>query len=284
MQLNTIGVKMKKLILLMAVLFAGVAMAQETVIERKDDGWIVIKDGNGTLRSAYSPTPQMALEAIRTDDQNTGKFDAAMILKQKVETRSDAELNAFADELVRLVMETPSRNVANKALYALGSHKRGLEILIDIYENLNGTEAVSKGSVLFYLAGFNNRRAFETLVNIYENLNGADTVGVVGAIFRVPGGKDYLMNLYASLERPEEPCKIRPDIILMKDGKRIGPPVPPEEKICPYKTQWCQVATMLSRQVIRGKKIDGVDPAYVFPLCDRSMIYLNGRWWKIAGH
>ena len=232
---------MKNLVLLMAVLVSGVAMAQETVVERKDDGWVVVKDGNGTLRTVYSPTPQMALEAIRTDDQNTGKFDAAMILKQKVETRSDAELDAFADELVRLVMETPSRSVANKVLWALGGYKRGLDILIDIYENLNGTEAASE-------------------------------LPMLSKIFRMPdGGKDYVMNLYASLKRPEEPCKVRPHYYMMKDGKRIGPPPPPKEEQCPYETQWCRVAKFLVHKEL-------ADPAYVYPICDGRMRYFRGEW------
>ena len=224
----------------MAVLFAGVAMAQETVVERIDNRYAVVKDGNGTLRKVYSPTPQFAIEGILTDEYNTGKMVAARIFRQRWERRSDAELDAFADELVRIVMETPSRKVADKALYALGSHKRGLEILIDIYENLNGTEAASE-------------------------------LPMLSKIFRMPdGGKDYVMNLYTSLERPTEPCKLRPQIIWIKDGKELNPP-PSEEEQCPYKTEWCRVAKFLVHKEL-------ADPAYVYPICDKRMRLFRGEW------
>lgn len=235
---------MKKLVLLMAVLFSGVAMAQETVVERKENGFAVVKDGNGTLRIIYSPTPQYVLQAIR--EGKAGVRDALIVFQQKAERRSDAELDAFADELVRLVQEAPSRKVALDAIYALGSYERGLEVLIDIYENLDGTEAVSNRSML-------------------------------RIIFHMPGGgEDYVMNLYASLERPAEPCKLRPYSIPMVDGKRIGPPVPPEEEQCPYKTGWCEVATVLVG-------LEVADPADVYPICDKRWRNEDGRWTRIAG-
>ena len=235
---------MKNLVLLMAVLFSGVAMAQETVVERKENGFAVVKDGNGTLRTIYSPTPQFVLQAIR--EGKAGVHDARIVFKQEAERRSDAELDAFADELVRLVQEAPSRKVARDAIRALGSYERGLEVLIDIYENLDGTEAVSSWFML--------RR-----------------------IFHMPGGgEDYVMKLYASLERPAEPCKLRPYTTPMVDGKRIGPPVPPKEEQCPYKTGWCEVATVLV-------ELEVADPADVYPICDKRWIYEGGHWTRIAG-
>ncbi len=220
----------------MVVLFSGVAMAQETVVERKEDGFAVVKDGNGRLRTIYSPTPQFALEAILAEKSSVGKITAAMIFKQKWETRSDAELDAFADELVRLVLETPSYKVADHAIYALGSHKRGLEILIDIYENPQNTRVS------------------------------------LGHIFRLPGGEDYVINLYASLEPPEEPCKLPPQIIIRNsDGEIIGPPVPPKEEQCPYKTEWCNVGKLLVG-------LEVLDLADVYPICDGRWVYEDGRW------
>ncbi|MXZ04160.1 MAG: hypothetical protein F4Y90_01300 [Rhodothermaceae bacterium] len=228
----------------MAVLFSGVAMAQETVVECKEDGFAVIKDGNGTLRTVYSPTPHFVLQAIR--ERKAGVHDARIVFKQEAERRSDAEMNAFADELVRLVQETPSRKVASDAIYALGSYERGLEVLIDIYENLDGTEAVS------------NR-------------------GMLRRIFHMPGGgEDYVMILYASLERSAEPCKLRPDTKPMVDGKRIEPLVPPKEEQCPYNTGWCAVATVLVG-------LEVADPADVYPICDKRWIFEDGRWSRIAG-
>ena len=229
---------MKKLILLMAVLFAGVAMAQETVVERKEDGFAVVKDGNGRLRTIYSPTPQMALEAILT----RGTIGpASMVLEQTVERRSAAELDAFADDLARLVLESPSEIVAGKALRVLNwatrdkeiPYERGLEVLIDIYEAMDGTEAAS---------------TFRVLISISY----------------AAGGEDYLKNLFASLERPEKPCWLPPNSVPIVDGKRLEPPRPPREDWCPYKTQWCEVGDVLAK---RG--VEGIDPVLVYSTCDK---------------
>lgn len=214
---------MKNLILLLAVLIPAVALAQE-VVERDASGFAVIKDGNGELRTVFSPTPQFALEAILAEDRKGAGF-ADRVFRQKWETRSDAELDAFADELVRIVLETPSIKVARDAINALGSYSRRLEVLIDIYENPQNTRV--------------------SLSNI----------------FRIPnGGKDYVMNLFASLEPPKEPCKPRPSI-----GLDNGPPGPPEEELCPYKTDWCEVGKVLIGH--------GVHHSLIYPTCDNRIEY-----------
>lgn len=239
------GVKMRMLILLMAVLLPGVAMAQETV-ERRDDGFILVKDGNGEgLRWVYSPTPQMALEAIR---EGKGATKGSMVLKQTVERRSAAELDAFVDELARLVLESPSKTVASAALSVLtGSsvsysaeeipYTRELEVLIDIYEATDGTEAI-------------------------------DTWTIWYAIFSA-GGENYLKDLFAFLEPPEKACWLPPSRKL-----KNAPPDPPQEEWCPYRgIPWCELGTFLALE-----KVEDVDPAHVFSTCNKYMRKGKGGW------
>ena len=238
------GVTMRKVILLMAVLLPGVAMAQETT-ERREDGWVFVKDGNGVILQAFfSPTPQMALEAIR---EGKGAAKGSMVLKQTAERRSAAELDAFADELARLVLESPSKTVASTAFNVLkGSavsysaeeipYTRGLEVLIDIHEAMDGTEAVST-----------------SIVRI--------------SIFHA-GGEDYLKNLFASLEPPEKPCWLRPQRLL-----KNAPPEPPQEEWCPYETPWCELGSFLSHM-----KVEGVDPVRVFSTCNKYMRKGKDGW------
>ena len=231
-------VEMRKLVLLMAVLFSGVVMAQETT-ERREDGWVFVKDGNGVItRSFFSPTPQIALEAIQTKGDG---WYASMVLEQTAERRSPAELDAFADDLARLVLENPTRIVAANALSALAwatrdeenPYERGLEVLIDIYEAMDGTEAVS---------------TFRALLSIFD----------------AAGGEDYLKNLYSSLERPEKPCWLPPSSVPIVDGKRLEPPRPPKEEWCPYETQWCEVGDVLAK-----REVEGIDPFLVYSTCDK---------------
>ena len=240
---------MRNLILLVAVLLPCVVMAQETAhetTERREDGWVIVKDGNGKrIRGYFSPTPQMALEAIR---EGKGTTAAEMVLKQKVEMRSGAELDAFADDLARLVLESSSGTVARNALRLLTSatksysdreipYERGLEVLIDLYETMDGTEAVSPYRVWI-------------------------------AIFSA-GGEDYLTNLFESLERPEKPCWLPPYAVPIVDGEKLGPPVPPKEEWCPYRTQWCELGKYLATKEV-------VSSALVYPICDKHLANMFG--------
>ena len=66
-----------------------------------------------------APTPQMALDAIMVD-QNRATDAAVAVLRQTFETRSPVELDAFADELGRLLIESiqpQHRFVATLALW-----------------------------------------------------------------------------------------------------------------------------------------------------------------------
>jgi hypothetical protein len=246
---------MKKLILLIAVLLPGVVLAQNMAqikvgekIERSAEGWVFVKDGNGRiLRTFFSPTPEIALGAIQREGSSTDY--ARKILRQTVEMRSALELDAFADELARLVLESSSRRVASAALSELEiatwtdidqgiPYERGLELLIDIYEAMDGTETVS-------------------------------TYRMWIAIF-FAGGEEYLKNLFASLEPPAKPCWLRPS-----RKPRNAPPEPPQEEWCPYRgVPWCQLGMFLSLE-----KVENVDPSYVFSTCNKYFReFDNGNW------
>lgn len=137
-------------------------------------------------------------------------------------------------EVVRLVLETPSKTVAWEALRALERDERELEVLLNVYQALDGTQAIQASSVLRHIAS-------------------------------ALGGADYLKNLFASLEPPKEPCKPRPQL-----GLDNGPPGPPEEELCPYKTEWCEVG-----KVLIGR---GVHHSLIYPTCDNTIEYTeDGR-------
>ena len=110
---------MKKLILLMAVLIPAVALAQEAA--KRDIDLIRVRDDNGVVIRKVNPTPQFALDALQAEEP-WGRDAAWKVLRQSVEARSAAELDAFADALVRLIMlKSPSSTMAARnALYVLG--------------------------------------------------------------------------------------------------------------------------------------------------------------------
>ena len=235
---------MQKLILLMAVLLPGVAIAQEMAAPNAArPNWVFVTDDNGVVIGKVNPTPQFALEAIQAEKE-WGEKAAWTVLRQTAEARSAAELDAFADDLARLVLESPSEKVGMDAIRALRKaanfstrggipYERGLEVLIGIYEAMDGTEAVS---------------TFSLLISIFS-----------------AGGEDYLKNLFASLEPPEKPCWPPPQAVVIIDGQRLEPPRPPRDEWCPYKTQWCEVGQYL---VMKGV----VDATLVYPTCDNDPI------------
>ncbi len=251
---------MKNLVLLMAFLIPGVALAQEAYDpDAHEKFFVFVEDDHGNLRTVI-PTPQFALESIQAQ-KRWGGSAAEMILGQVDEQRfvSAAELDAFADDLGRLILETPSSKVARKVKFLLqtAAYERAAEVLINVYEAMDGTEAVPKRDVLYSILD----------------------AGVGGA------GEAYVRNLFASSEPPEKPCWLPPVWIMPGEEQE---PEPPKEEHCPYKTQWCEVGTLL----IQRERIAlatgyaeyspfkaGVDPDLVFPLCDQSMEKdSNGDW------
>ncbi len=251
---------MKNLILLMALLIPGVALAQEAAESEADESWralVWVKDGNGELIEKVRATPQFALDAIQAEEP-WGKDAAMKVFGQFGGPGSAAELDALADALARLILESPSRKVATDALNALADasvarfsdvgipYARALDVLIEVYEALDGTETVSARSLWS---------------------------AIIGA-----GGEDYVMNLFASSERPEAPCSIQPYTpnITYWAGS-VQEPVeesagPPPGGWCPNVSQWCKLGFMLGR-----RKVGGVDLEHVLSICDKRRKVEDGK-------
>ncbi len=247
-------------LIVMALLIPGVALAQEANETNADESWralVWVKDGNGELIEKVRATPQFALDAILAEEP-WGKDAARKVLGQFGEARSATELDAFADALGRLVLESPSSRIARTALSVLSGatrdnsnspqipYGRGLDVLIQVYETMDGTEAVSARS-------------------LWSEIIGA-------------GGEDYIMNLFASSERPEAPCAIQPYTpnITYWAGS-VQEPVeesagPPPGGWCPNVSQWCKLGFMLGR-----RKVGGVDLEHVLSICDKRRKVENGK-------
>lgn len=238
---------MRKLVLLLIYLVPATVIAQEMADpDEHGSKGVFVKNDYGVIIGRVIPTPQFALNAIQ-EQKEWGKLAAIKILNQMDEPRSPAELDAFADDLGRLILESSSKKVARDALGVLWSasypsdsppYERGLEILIDVYEIMDGTEAVSTGTVL-------------------------------GTIFHTgTRGKAYLIDLFTSSKPPEKPCWLQPQgVPKTVDGQYLNKiSEPPKEEWCPYKTQWCEVGSILVRRGIKE-----VDPALVFPICDKRV-------------
>ncbi|MDE2770340.1 MAG: hypothetical protein OXI44_04065 [Bacteroidota bacterium] len=152
-------------------------------------------------------------------------------------------------EIVRLVLETPSKTVAMDAIFALKYDERRLGVLLDIYQALDGTQAIDSAIVL-------QRIAF------------------------AKGGQDYLMNLFASLEPPEEPCKQRPQRGRVAADGSVLYSGPPEEELCPYKTEWCKVGIAL----VRRDHLHPVHHSLIYPTCDNRKKYHEDGSVSISSH
>ncbi len=253
---------MKNLIMLMALLIPGVALAQEadeTNAAKQARGMIFVTNENGSVQPVY-PTPQLAQEAlddIRTE-KGWGAGTAKVLLRQIGRPLPAAELDALADALARLILESSSRKVAYDALTVLrwaayegtsGSeipYVRGLDLLIQVYEALDGTEAVDAEDLWY---------------------------AIIGA-----GGEDYVMNLFASSERPEAPCSIQPYTPNITYWAGSGqepvqePAGPPPGGWCPNVSQWCELGFALGIS-----KVEGVDLKHVLSICNKSLKVEDGK-------
>ena len=120
-------------------------------------------------------------------DQNRATDAAVAVLRQTIETRSPTELDAFADELGRLLIESlqpQHRFVATLALWE--ASKRDYD-------------------------GIPYRRAMDVLIHAYESLKGHDyeKAQVVLAYVGMAGGADYLRGILSQACRPRSLAFIR---------------------------------------------------------------------------
>lgn len=266
LQVNkTKGETMQKLILLLAVLIPATTIAQEVDkpirpgvvvdISHPEARGIFMEDEQGNTIGMMIPTPQFALDALQAEKDPLG-HTAARILRQVYWPYASAELDAFADELKRLAIESPSTSVSQAALDALmiagwldegNTYERGLDLLIEIYEAID----------------------YETLIN------GPQIVEPRDLLWRIFGastkGEAYLMDRFESLDQPEKACWVPPYSYASDRRSEF----PPKEEWCPYVfTEWCEVGELLGKE---GK----VDLPFIYSICDGRMVKVQGFWQPI---
>jgi len=97
------------------------------------------------------PTPESALRALINSDGYDTFWAVAAILNQSHKSYSPSELDAFADEVVRVFNEDPGWPSANAA-EALGLGGR-CDLIIDIYESNDQNPTRHSTSLLFNMLG-----------------------------------------------------------------------------------------------------------------------------------
>ena len=163
----------------------------------------------------HVPTTEKALELMMLDidDGGTGE-PAEAILRQAFETMPAAELDAFAEELGRIV-RYGARYQSNRAGMVLvmaskdlshgTPYTRSAEILISVYESFEDRM---------------HPRAFRVLHSVYSS-----------------GGKDYVRDLFNGSKKPPE-CQDCGGTAKLSCNNVENP--------CPNVGTWCQAASVLS--------------------------------------
>ena len=174
------------------------------------------------------PTPAMVLNAFQeTEDPDIDKEitrsiqmkDAAVaVLRQQFDNRSDAELDAFAAELGRIVREGAKRQ-ADKAAMALSF------------------AAVNFGEGTPYT------RALDVFIRVYETFEDRKQDRASRVLWEIArtGGVDYVRDLFEASEQPAKPC-FQPHAFPQPEE------IPPEEEWCPNESMWCQAGDVLQSE------------------------------------
>ena len=168
----------------------------------------------------HIPTTEKALELLMLDSENGGTSEPAeAILRQVFEVMPTAELDAFAEELGRIVRDGTKfqSHLASWALvmasddYGRGTpYAKSTEILINIYESLEDRII--------------HPRASGILLDVWHS-----------------GGKDYVRNLFNASQKPPEcqNCGGRTNLLTSLSCESVENP-------CPNVGMWCQAAGVLS--------------------------------------
>ena len=227
---------MKNLVLLLFFLLPATTVAQYKRGMIKDNGaW-------------KNPTPETALRALMEGDVSErayGSYAALAVLRQRFDTRPAAELDAFADELARSVIEgTNEQSYSARGVLTLASMDFG-----------DGTP----------YAG-----AVDVLIRVYELLQGRDHRKVKSALFDVfdAGGVDFVKNVFGSSDPPKEACKPCGGTTMV-DCKDVA-------NQCPYESAWCDAGKLLAMNTDEGPA-----PEDVLPVCFGS-IEEDGVWLHVV--
>ena len=185
------------------------------------------------------PTPATALRAFVEHENPDADRAAVAVLRQVFNTRPAAELDAFAAELRRLVLEGTSAQ----------SFRAQLALVFAAADSYGGGGTPYAGAV-------------DVFIRVYESLQSrADprAYGVLGGVF-VTGGAEYVRNLFKASEQPSKPC-------FQPHTPEVEPP--PKEEWCPNLSAWCQAGRVL---LYYGR--DAPDPAAPDPEVWTPVCYL----------
>ncbi len=201
---------MKKLVLsLLVLMLPAVAAAQEAKVQYKE-GMVM---ENGTWRK---PTPETALRDIMMPG-GMSMNAAVAVLRQTFDARSASELDAFADQLMRLAREGTEAQWVEATVALIIAAKKDYE---------GGTPYVG---------------AVDAAIRFYESFEGRTSRQASRALRVVirAGGEDYVRKLFESSEPPTKPCLDSYPKLLP------GEELPPREAFCPYTSAWCVAGKLL---------------------------------------
>ncbi|MYE33316.1 MAG: S46 family peptidase [Gemmatimonadales bacterium] len=169
-----------------------------------------------------TPTPTSALRTLQVEESDAdgrlrGRNAAEAVLRQHFESRSKAELDAFADDLVRLIRD-------GTKLQAYAAHMALIH---------SAAVAEEPGRGVPYTG------AADAFIRLYESYDGEARLQYEGdqALYGIfeTGGVDYVRALFDASEQPP-PCQWPP----------MGLDVPQVvENPCPNVCAWCQAGKLL---------------------------------------
>lgn len=182
-----------------------------------------------------APTPATALRAL-LDDADIGRRDAAIaVLRQRFGTFSTAELDAFADDLAR-VMRDGTDQQATEAHMALISASRAY---------------VSPERGVPYAGA---TRAFVRLYESYDDSLARKADRALHGVF-VTGGVEYVRRLFEASEQPP-PCQYPHEV---PEGEM-------PENPCPNVCTWCQAGGVLMKNRADGAPAEDLWTALCYRL------------------
>jgi len=230
--------KMKAIILSALIgLFAFSAFAQSKKgMHFKDGTWV-------------APTPQSALDAIYS---KTRRVDHAVaVLRQTHSEHPNAELDAFADELITIFLEG-DHGMSGKAATILSLAGKGHGV------------------------GVPYERAKHLFMDIYKENTGTDVVMALSALYGVfdSGGESMIRDMFHNSAKPAEACD--PSMYMYnRDGSKAD-----LTTRCPYRHDpWCDAGNILAHNLTSDLKL--VSPVPTDPTPDDIFPYCFG--WRKRG-
>ena len=200
-----------KILTPLLLLLASLGTAEEAVAVQRKPG--MIEEGDAWK----VPTPQTALRALLEEENH---YPVVAVLRQTMETRPAAELDALAEELMMLILEGTLEQSydAKLALREAGS------------EGGDGTR-YAKAKDIFV-------RIFES----FEDPTDPDAFSALNRVYRT-GGAEYVRAVFRSSKQPPSRCPGGQQVI-----RRINqpPPEPHSEDLwyCP-RSLWCNAGRIL---------------------------------------